>query len=259
MQVTVNSAYVANRARIGAVTTILGLAVLGVGMYISLQSPTNMELAILPWFTLGLGIILLNIGKFHQSRYGTRLDRALAQNLKAFDSRHHLYSYVKDLPVEHLLSTPYGLFVLEARPHQGEIINEGDKWSRPVSARGFWNLFTDPGLGNPSKDAEQDVAAVRKMLRERLGEKVEPTIPVAPVVVFTHPRVKLRVSESTIPVVTLSDLRGALRKQKEGGRIAPEVQRQLARALGPSQETQERPQSTSRSKPWQRTQKSSLK
>lgn len=259
MQVTVNERYVATRARIGTVAMLLGFLALLAGFVISLlaptMAPTQTGLFVLPWFTLGIAIFLINLGKFYQSRYGLRPDRVLGQALKGLDSKYHLYSFVKKLPSEHLLSTPNGVVVLELRPFNGEVINDQAKWSRPVNAKGFLELFTDGAIGNPTKDAESDVAAVQKMLRERLGEAVARTIPVVPLIVLSSPRVKAKINEPAVPVVMMSELRGALRKLREHPRVPMDAQRQLARALEASQENPNDALSTSRSKQWQRTQK----
>lgn len=259
MQVSVNETFVNRRARIGAICMLLGFLALVVGFVVSLMAPQQPGLFVLPWFTLGIAILLLNFGKFYQSRYGLRPDRALTQALKGLDSKHHLYSFLKSLPTEHLLAMPTGLVVLELRPYNGDVISDGAKWSRPLSLNGIFQLLSDGGLGNPTNDAEADVAAVQRMLRDRLGE-AGAAIPVSPFIVLTGPRVKPRVSSPVVPVVLLSDLRAALRKLREGPRLTMDLQRQLSRALEAGQETSDNALSTSRSKqPWQRTRKTTPK
>jgi len=232
VQVTNNESFIKRRARIGALGTLGGFAVLGLGMYVSLQQPQRPEQFLIPWVTLALGIILLQVGKYHATRYGTRTDRALVQALKGFDNRYHLFNFVSDLPVEHLLVTPSAVVVLETRQFYGDVVNEGGRWSRPRSAGALFQLFTDGGLGNPTREAQRDAVAVQNMLRERLGDAVSESIAVVPMIVFTNPRAKLRVSDPDVPVVQLPDLRTTLRsKLKEGGKLRSDVQRQLARAL----------------------------
>lgn len=259
MQQTVNESFVATRSRLGGLSMIAGFVVLVVGFVISLSAPTRPELLAVPWITLGVAVFLLNLGKFYQSRYGLRPDRLLLQSLKGLDGKYHLFSFVKEIPTEHVLLTPNGVVVLELRPFTGDVINEGDKWSRPVNPSGILHLFSDGSLGNPTKDAAQDVTAVRKVLRERLGDQVADAVPMAAIIVFTNPRVKLQVSEPAVPVVLLSDLRGELRKLRDGTRMPLDLQKKLARALEASQNQADDALSTSRSKSWQRTQKSTPK
>src|SRR5262249_24350641 len=107
-------------------------------MFVSLRQPTQADitwLTFVPWFTLGAGIILLNVGKFYAMRYGTRprVDQAITQALKGLDNRNHLFNFVPTLPVEYLLLTPNGVVVLETRPFFGDVIHEGDRWKRPMN------------------------------------------------------------------------------------------------------------------------------
>ena len=239
MQITTNDSFAHRRALIGRWSTILGFLVLIGGMYISLQQPQRPDpnaptwLFFIPWITLFIGIILLNVGKFHSMRYGTnpRVDRALARALKGLDHRHHLYSFIPDLPAEHILITPQGVVVLEARPFMGEIIHEGSGWKRPMSPTGLFQLFADGGLGNPTKEARRDAEEMQKILRERLGDDIGNSIMVLPIIVMTNPRVKLKITDPDVPVVMLADVKGAIRQLRDGQKLTADVQKQLVRAL----------------------------
>ncbi len=262
MQITTNEAYVKRRATIGLVGTIAGFVVLGLGMFISIQQtqhPEEMQtwVALVPWVTLGLGILALNVGKYYAMRYGTRprVDRALAQALKGLDHRYHLYNFGPNLPAEHVLVTPNAVVTLETRPFIGDVIHQGERWTRPFSLFGMLQRLTDGGLGNPTAEARRNADAVRNVLRERLGDEIGKSVAVVPIIVFTNPRVKLQVTDPAVPVVLLADLRGAIRRLKESGRLAPEVQRRLTRALQWDAESDTNPASTTRSNTWQRIQK----
>jgi hypothetical protein len=230
-------------------------------MFVSLRQPTQVEvtwLTFVPWFTLGAGIILLNVGKFYAMRYGgrPRVDVAIGQALKGLDNRNHLFNFVPTLPVEHLLLTPTGVVVLETRPFFGEIIHHGSRWSRPMNFGSILQRFTEGGLGNPTREAQRDVEAVRNLLRERLGDDVADTIGISPIIVMTNPRVKLQVADPEVPVVPLSDLRNAVRRIKDGARLTSDVQRKLARALQwDSPIASDDNQPSARSNSWQRTSK----
>lgn len=268
MRIVTNEAYVKRRALIGSLGTAAGFVVLIVGMYESLQAPTHPEQYFIPWIALAIGIVVLNIGKYHALRYGTRprIDQALAQALKGLDSRCQLFNFVPDLPVEHLLVTPNAVIVLETRPFFGEVIHEGDRWSRPWNPQGLFQRFSEGGLGNPTIEAKRDGEAVQKLLREKLGEEMAATIVVLPIIVMSNPRLKLRLDNPEVPVVMLTDLRGAIRKLEEGQKMRPDVQRQLGRALqweappeetpkAPTKKSKKKDTSTTRRGTWQRTQK----
>lgn len=263
MQITTNETYVKRRGALGTAGTLLGFLVLGAGMFISLQQSQRSDqvivtwVTVVPWITLGIGIILLNVGKYYAMRYASnpRVDRAIGLALKGLDHRHHLYNFVPGLPVEHLLITPNSVLVLEVRPFFGDIINKGSSWSRPLSVGGLLQRFTDGGLGNPTNEAQRDVDAVQNVLRERLGDEVGSSIVVLPIIVFTNPRVKLQTTEPDVPVVLLADLRPALRRMKDTGRLSPDIQRRLVRAFQWGTQTESDSLSSTRSNTWQRTQK----
>lgn len=259
MHVTTNEPYIKRRAFIGTVGTLLGFAALAVGMYVAyFVQPTSPQLIMIPWITLALGILLLQVGKFYAVRYASRVDRAIGQALKNLDNRYYLFNFTRNTPVEHLLLTPNAIFVLETRPFFGDVINDGDRWSRPANLHGIFQLFTDGGIGNPGKDAERDVALVQNYLREHVGEEAS-TVAVLPVIVFTNPRVKLQISNPAVPVVPVGELRTALRTRKEVGRIPPELHRRLVRALQPGGDGPSNALTTTRSSTWQRSQKSTRK
>ncbi len=262
MQITTNEPFVRRRGLIGTVARLAGIIVLALGMYVSVQQSGQVQqttwLLLVPWITLGLGIILLNLGSYFASRYGTRprVDVGIAQALKGLDNRNHLYNFVPTIPVEHLLVTPTGVAILETRPFFGEVIHEGDRWSRPVNFMAILQRFTDGGLGNPTREALRDVEAVRNLLRERLGEEVGRTVGVSPIIVMINPRVKLKMTDPEVPVVQFADLRDAVRRLKGNGKLTSDVQKQLARVLQwNNQSVSDESQPSARSSAWQRTNK----
>jgi hypothetical protein len=262
VQITTNEVFARRRGLVGTLGTIVGFVVLGAGMFISIQQSSQPNasvtwVAIIPWFTLGIGMLALNVGKHYAMRYGgrPRVDQAIVQALKGLDNKNHLYNFVPGLPTEHLLVTPNRVVVLAARPFFGEVIHQGRKWTRPVTASGVLQRLTDGGLGNPTLEAEHETTAVQELLEARLGADVAKQIAVMPLIVLTNPRVKLQVSEPEIPVAKLSELKEALRRLKETPRLPPDLQRRLVRALQWSPQSESEAVSSSRSNTWQRTQK----
>jgi hypothetical protein len=151
--------------------------------------------------------------------------------------------------------TPQAVVILETRPFFGEIIHTKDNWRRPLTPKGLWDRFSDGGIGNPTAEARRDVDAVEAILRERLGEQVANTIVVLPIIVCTNPRLKLQLEDPEVPVVMLADLRGALRKLRDGTRLTSDTQRQIVRAFQWGTQLDSETLATTRSKTWQRTQK----
>jgi hypothetical protein len=184
------------------------------------------------------------------------VDVAISQALKGLDNRNHLYNFVTTLPVEHLLLTPNGVVVLETRPFFGDVIHEGDRWTRPMNFASMLQRFTEGGLGNPTREAQRNVEAVRNLLRERVGSDLADTVGISPIILMINPRVKLQVTEPEVPVVPLADLRNAVRRIKDGARLSSDVQRKLARAFQwDSPTVSDENQPSARSNSWQRTSK----
>jgi hypothetical protein len=263
VQITTNEVYVQRRGRIGLVASFAGFIVLAIGVYFALQQSTRTNpsevswIVFIPWVTFLAGYVLTNIGKHYTTHYGgrPRVDVALAQSLKGLDSRNYLFSFVPTIPAQHVLVTQNAVVVIDPRPFIGEITHRGERWSRPLSPKGLWDRFSDGGLGNPTAEARRDAAAVETVLRERLGDEVMKSIVVLPIIVCTNPRLKLQLDDPEVPVVMLADLRGAIRKLREGTRMPSDVQRQIVQAFQWGTSTTLAPESTTRSKAWQRTQK----
>jgi hypothetical protein len=263
VQVTTNEAFVRRRGTIGWVASVAGFIILGVGAYIAWQQTLRTEpgavtlIAFVPWITFIIGFILTNVGKYYTLRYGgrPRVDQALAQALKGLDSRYHLFNFVPTISTEHLLITPSAVLLLETRPFFGEIIHTRDQWRRPFNLKGLWDRFSDGGIGNPTAESRRDTDAVQAVLKERLGDDLARSIVVLPIIVCTNPRLHLQQEDPEVPVVTIGDLRGAIRKLREGTRLTSDVQRQIIRAIQSGTQTDSETAPTTRSKTWQRTQK----
>jgi hypothetical protein len=263
VQITTNETYVKRRGTIGWVASVVGFLILGLGAYVALQQSQRTDPAVatwiifVPWITFLIGYVLTNVGKHYTTHYGgrPRIDLAIAQSLKGLDSRNHLYSFVPTIPTQHLLVTPNAVVVIDPRPFIGQVIHKGGKWSRPLSLKGLWDRFSDGGLGNPTVEAKRDAAAVEFVLRERLGDDVAKSIVVLPIIVCTNPRLDLQLDDPEVPVVRLADLRGAIRKLREGGRLTSDVQRQITQAFQWGTQSSLATEATTRSKTWQRTQK----
>lgn len=173
-----------------------------------------------------LGFIMGSIGNRQMNRWTVepRADQALSRALRKLDDRHHLYNYL--LPVEHLLLTPYGLFVLKVKRVDGHIRCIDDRWSRNFSLVRLLRGFAAEPLGNPTRGVRREVERLRGYLSSRLpGQEVE----VEGVIVFTEPEVKLEVKRASLPVLPLKSLRPYLRKAAQGGEMAEEIRKELVK------------------------------
>ena len=223
MKAITNEKLVARNAKIGTWSSLVGLAVLGIGLYISIKWQ---EYIALSFVCLLAGIVLSNVGLYNANRWvkSPRPDEVLTKALKGFDRRYYLYNYV--LPASHTLLTPSGLFVIVARNHDGPISCADGRWRQKFNLLRAFGILGE-GVGNPIRDAEKNVRKMQKFLTKQ-GLELE--VAIQPLIVFTSEKAELHVQDPPLPVLTPKGLRDFLRKLPKdvlsGGQI-----RQLAEVL----------------------------
>lgn len=210
------------RVRLARAGSIAGLLILFSGLLLFLIPQGYLW----SFLVVILGFIMGSIGNRQMNRWTVepRADQALSRALRKLDDRHHLYNYL--LPVEHLLLTPYGLFVLKVKRTDGHIRCIDDRWSRNFSLLRLLRGFAPEPLGNPTREVRREMERLRSYLSSRLpGQEVK----VQGVIVFTEPEVKLEVKRASLPVLPLKSLRPYLRKAAQGGEMAEEIRKELVK------------------------------
>jgi hypothetical protein len=225
MQVITNERLIKNRARLGRVASFAGLAILILGLAISLSS----QWLLVSFGCLFVGFVLSQVGLYHANRWvkEPRPDQTLVKILKGFDDRYHLYNYVLKAP--HVLLAPFGLCVINPKDQEGKIRCEGKKWRHKGSwRRAIFRLFGQEGLGNPTKEVRATAEKLRLFLAERLpGEEV----PIEEAIVFTNPQVDLEAENSDVPALDGKQLKVFLRNMSKERPIPGSQRRQLAEIL----------------------------
>ncbi len=211
MRVTTNPQLIRRRNRLGTYTSLAGIAVLMSGMFFAFQR--NQSAVWVSLVALIAGFALAQVGTYNLRRWGRspRPDEILAQELKGFDDRYHLYTWT--LPVPYVLLTPQGLYNFTTRDQTGEIAVRGANWRSKASLSKILTFFGSEGLGNPTIEAQAQADKLRTWLKSKLpGAAAE----VMPVVVFIDPRVKLEVAEPTVPVLDAKNVKKWLRGGGKG-------------------------------------------
>jgi hypothetical protein len=225
MKAVTNEKLIARNAKIGLWSSLGGVAVLGIGLYVSLQ---RSEYAFLSIVCLLAGLVLSNVGLYNTNRWTKRprADEVLTRVLKGLDKRYYLYNYV--LPVEHVLLAPSGLSVIVARNHDGPISYANGRWRQKFNL--FRALgFLGEGIGNPVRDAEKDVRHMQKFLAKNAPELGE--MPIRPLIVFTSAKAELHVQDPPLPVVDAKGLKNLLRELPKDALSGQRI-RHVAEALG---------------------------
>jgi hypothetical protein len=228
MRTYVNEPFVQRRAKLGQYLSWAGLGILGVGMVLSFTSrpedPNYMWRMAGSLACLALGWIAANLGTYNTRRFGRspRPDQRLEKELKGFDDRYTLYSWM--LPSPYVFAGPSGIYAIALREHGGKLTNTGDKWQQPFSLGRMLMAFSNEGVGNPTVDAQNDARKLQQYLSTHIPEL---STEVQPLVLFINPRAELELNNPAVPVITPQGLKALLRQRKKDTRLTPEQLQQI--------------------------------
>lgn len=224
MRVITNKKLIRNRARLGRVASLVGLAVLFLGLVASLYP----QWILASFGCLVVGFVLSQVGVYNANRWvkQPRADQRLDKILKGFDDRYQLYNYI--LPAPHVLLAPFGLCVITPRDQRGKVRCQGEKWRHQAGWSRILRFFGQEGLGNPTKEVRAHVEKLRRFLAKRLpGDEV----PIEGVVVFTNPEVDLETEDPAVPVLDGKQFKSFLRDLSKQRPIPASQRKQLAEVL----------------------------
>lgn len=230
MNIVVNEPLIRRNSQIAKFAPLIGLLVLGGGMYVSLTQPE------LYWATLGaliVGFILSQVGIYYVNRWGRRPrpDELLNVALKGLDGRYTLYHYTT--PVSHLLVGPSGLWILMPRHQRGVISYAKGRWHQK-GGNLYLKIFAQESLGRPDLEVAGEIESLQKLLKEKLPEEKIPPIQTA--LVFTHPKTEVKISDEENPpaeTVLLDKLKNVVRKVGKANPLSQERIIMIQDAIGP--------------------------
>lgn len=214
MQLVANQQLVKNRVRLGIGFHVAALAVFAIGLVFSLQSNTAAgELRYESWVAILIGLGLYSLGQTQLRRWGprNRQEEQLGQAIRGLDDRYKLYAFLSSSLPDYILVSPAGVSVLLVRQEASQISCVRDKWTKASGSR-IMSLF-GPGFGNPSADAARQVQRAQSVLNaEGLGD-----VPTSAVIVFTSPKVQLRIEGCSATVTRVKELKDVLRRMAGKG------------------------------------------
>ncbi len=229
MKVVTNTKLIKRNAKIGQYTSIGALVILGIGLYISFKLPDKFA------YSLGallLGFFMSQIGMYYGNRWGRspRPDEAIDKSLKGLGREYTIYHYVT--AASHLLVGPAGVWTLMPYYQSGEIVYAKKRWK----ARGggfmqsYLRLFGQENMGRPEIESETEIEATRRYLAKILPDgSVVP--PIKALLLFTSPKVELKVEDAPLPAITPKDLKDFLREKSKDEPIGELMLDTLLRAL----------------------------
>ncbi len=206
MRLTTNTKLIRRRSKLGMTASLGGIAILVVGMVVSLNR--NQTFVWVSLVALVLGFLLAQFGSYNLRRYGRqpRPDQVLELAMKGFDERYHLYAW--SLPAPYVLLGPNGLYTFITRDQTGQVAVTGSTWRTRWSVSRVLMFFAQEGLGNPTQEAQAQVARFNEWLKQKLPGVA---VTAQPAIVFIDERAQLQVTEPTIPVLEAKGLKKWLR------------------------------------------------
>jgi hypothetical protein len=212
MQLVVNQQLVKNRVRLGLGFHITALAVFGLGLVLSTQIDATRELPWESWAAILAGLVLYSLGQTQLRRWGprNRQEEQLGQAIRSLDDRYKLYAFLSSSLPDYILVSPGGVHVLIVRQDTGQVTCVRDKWTK---AGPRLMSFFGQTLGNPSADAAKQLQKLRTLLAENGVQDV----PTSSLIVFTNPKVQLRVEGCSPTVTRLKELKDVLRRMAGKG------------------------------------------
>ncbi|MBG7609756.1 MAG: hypothetical protein IZT55_02705 [Anaerolineae bacterium] len=220
MKIVRNEKLISRNAQIGKITTILSLAVLGGGMYLTFTRP---ELANYALGALLAGFLLSQVGIYFSNRWGRRPrpDEILDTALKGFGDNYHLYHYITR--VSHLLVGPAGVWILIPKHQSGTIGYSKNRWRKTgVGIFGaYLNIFAQEGLGRPDIEIKSEIDSLNRYFVNKMPDQEIPKVQAA--LLFSHPKVNILVENAPSPTLLPKQLKDHLRKEAKTKPISSEM------------------------------------
>ena len=228
MKIIKNEKLINRNAKIGQITSLSSLLILGGGMYISFQKPEYFTLSV---GALLVGFILSQVGIYFGNRRGRspRPDELLDQGLKGMPGDYTLYHYAS--PVPNLLVGPAGIWLLLPFHQHGTIIYDGKKWKSKSGGftQSYMKIFGQENMSRPDLDAAAFADKLKKALIKQIPEEQIPPIQAA--LVFTSKTAEVEADNAPVPTMHLKKLKPFMRQQAKEASITTKEIKAVTDAL----------------------------
>jgi hypothetical protein len=221
MKIVTNSKLIKRNSRIGQITTIGALAILGLGLFITFKFPDKFVYSLV---ALLAGFFLSQIGMYYGNRWGRspRPDELINKNMKGLGREYTIYHYTT--PASHLLLGPAGVWVIMPYYQGGTIIYDGKRWRSKGGgfARTYMRVFGQENMGRPDLESNAEIDSVKRHLTRILPEGT-PLPEIRAALLFTDPKVELQVKDAPLPAMKPGELKEFLKraaKEKPIGELA---------------------------------------
>ena len=114
--------------------------------------------------------------------------------------------------IDHILVSRYGIFIIETKNWEGEIICNEDCWSQHYENETTYNPV-DFGIMSLSKRLKGNAVKLRLLIENKIFNNLM-NVWVEGIIVFTNPNTKLRIVNPTVPVLTIEELTDYIERQQ---------------------------------------------
>jgi hypothetical protein len=213
MKIVTNTKLIKRNAKIGQFSSIGALVILGIGLYISF---TQQSLYIYSLGALLLGFLLSQVGMYYGNRWGRspRPDELIDKGLKGLGREFTVYHYVT--AAAHLLVGPAGVWTILPYYQSGVVVYEKKRWKSKGGGflQSYLRLFGQENMGRPEIESDTEIESTKRYLTRLLPEGSE--IPaIKSLLLFTSPRVELKVEGAPLPAITPKDLKDFMREKSK--------------------------------------------
>jgi hypothetical protein len=219
-----NERMIRRNARLGKILTFGGMAVLVLGLILSVAYPAQINAV------LGIALVGVLSSQFGMVLYNRwtrrpRMDEILDDSVKGLDGRYALFHYTLNSP--HVLASPAGVYALVPRMDEGEVGWQDGKWTLTRTGRRGTKTRVLRGIDGAAQ-TEADAAA--SVLAKKLPDTTLPRV--VPMLVFFHPKTTVRAKQAPLLAVHGKKLKETLRQLPKGPGFSPEQLKELASRLG---------------------------
>jgi hypothetical protein len=136
------------------------------------------------------------------------------KSLKGLGREYTVYHYVT--AASHLLVGPAGIWTLMPYHQSGIVVYEKKRWKSRGGGliQSYLRLFGQENIGRPEIESESGIDAIKRYLTQILPEGSE-VPPVKSLLLFTSPKVELKVEDAPIPTITPKDLKDFMREKSQ--------------------------------------------
>lgn len=233
MKIVSNEKLINRNKKIGQITSIASLVILGGGLYFSLSSSNSSLSSYSVSITFGaliLGFLLSQVGIFYGNRWGRspRPDERLIQSLKGLEDKYTFYNYTTSVP--QLLVGPSGIWVLIPYPVKGEITyDEKKKRWKQKGGNFYMKFFAQEGLGRPDLDVVSLINDAEKYIAQNLKDFDHP--PVQAALIFTNQKITVDANNAPVPTLPAGKLKDFFRRKAKEEPAPVEMIKLLQAAL----------------------------